>query len=103
MDKYTFSFYTKIPRTRLKRRPWWKIFGNDSLEVVETWERLVFSGISKGVADELTQIVGPGYSDKNKAFGLLFGERLITSPQLEIDGPSSSYIPTASLIGGHNG
>lgn len=50
---YTFSFYTKRPIPQIKRRPWWRVFGRDSIEYVDKWQRQCFSGLQKDEADIL--------------------------------------------------
>ena len=36
---YLLSWYQKTTSQKLQRRPWWNIFGRDSLVTVEQWTR----------------------------------------------------------------
>jgi len=39
-NEYLFSCYMTVNRLRLKRRPWWNLFGRDTLEPYTATERI---------------------------------------------------------------
>lgn len=53
MKTYTFSYLKKTPHTYLVRRPWWNLWGRDSLETEYRWTRHSHNGLSKAEADIL--------------------------------------------------
>lgn len=52
---YTFSYFTKITQPVIKRRPWWNIFGQDTIELVPRNERKVYVGLSQEEATLLSR------------------------------------------------
>jgi hypothetical protein len=64
MTTYTLSFNVKLRCAKLKRRPWWDIFGADRLEMVDCWESRVFAGLTKAQADLFTEASRSGWTSE---------------------------------------
>lgn len=91
MTMYTFSYYTKRPVPHIKRRPWWNLFGTDSIEYKEQWERVEISRLTEDEGRLLLE-ASSNYWDVPLGTLLLRILGLVYQAQLEVDGPSKSYV-----------
>ena len=57
--KYTLSWYTKEPVVYLKRRPWWSLFGRDTLEYRVMEQRHAILGVPE---DEAALLMGTQFN-----------------------------------------
>ena len=93
MTTYTFSYYSPTKTPVLKRRPWWNLFGRDTIVTEETLGRRVIADIPQ---DEADLILAASENYWNTAFGRIFVRMLgkVSMVQLESDPQATSYIPT---------
>lgn len=56
---YVFSYSRIVQVPRIKRRPWWSLFGRDTIEFVDQWERRVISDVPQ---DEANLIMGARFT-----------------------------------------
>jgi hypothetical protein len=90
---YTFSWFTRRKTPVLKRRPWWNVFGRDTIELREQWERISIYNIPDREA-RLLKDASAGHWDSPLGTLLV---RMMSNPhsiQLEQYGASSAYMPT---------
>lgn len=100
MSHYTFSWFTKRKAPVLKRRPWWNVFGRDTIELREQWERIEICNIPEREA-MLLKDASAGHWDSPLGTLLV---RMMSNPlsiQLEQYGASSAYMPTGGPILDH--
>lgn len=83
-----FSYYTKVRVPKLVRRPWWVIFGRDTIEMVDTTQRnvTVLSNVSE--VEAVALLNGRNQQILQQIIGG-------THWQLEVGGPATNYIPTS--------
>jgi hypothetical protein len=81
---YTVSWLAQTTRAVIQRRPWWNLFGKDSLLLVPMWKRHVFTTDKKPDFETLRLVVSTLKS--------------ATHLQVEEGPPAASYIATTGLI-----
>lgn len=94
MSDYTFSYFIKTKAPRLTRRSWWNVFGRDSIEMVDSWERKVFTGLTKAEADIIISASSGAF---NSALSQLLLRLMGGKPidiQLEQGASANEYIKT---------
>jgi len=92
---YIFSFYRKETRVRLKKRAWWNLFGSDSLEPYEAWQRYMID-INEFEADLLQQYDRSGELPTSIYMKLISIGKPIDYVQLEVDHGMTDLLPTSS-------
>ncbi len=92
---YTFSYCVKVSTPYLKRRPWWNLWGRDSIETKETWQRMVVNDLSKAEADILISASSGHFSDPYGALLLRVMGKNPNMIQLEHGATSSQCVATS--------
>jgi hypothetical protein len=59
MTTHIFSFIVKKPCAVLKRRPWWNLFGRDSISYEDRWQSVVLGGLSEEQKNLLVDSLSP--------------------------------------------
>lgn len=93
MTTYTFSYHKKHQVPVLKRRPWWNLFGKDSIVMEDAWTRHNFHGIPQ---DEADLIINASRGRWKTAGGRLLVRLIgpISQVQLEQSPDYSPYVNT---------
>lgn len=100
MTTYTFSYHKKHQVPVLKRRPWWNLFGKDSIVMEDAWTRYNFHGLTKPEADLIIK-ASENYWNTPLATLLLRIIGPITQVQVEQEPTCNPYVSTtAGLVDG---
>lgn len=91
MTTYKFSYHIKRLVPHIKRRPWWNLFGKDSIEYKEQWVRTAVSGLTKEEG-ELLIVASCNYWKEPLGVLLLRLIGVMHNVQLEVDKPTNPYI-----------
>jgi hypothetical protein len=95
--KYTFSYYTSHKVPALKRRPWWNLWGKDSIVMEDAWTRHNFHGIPQDEADLIINASrGRWKTPGGRLIVRLIGP--ISQVQLEQEPFVSPYVITTDCI-----
>ena len=92
---YLFSCFIKRPQARLVRRPWWNLWGRDSITYVEVWERIHIRDLS---GDETSVLLEAGEEAWGSPWARLFIKALGNNPQhfqVETVGDPTQYVATS--------
>lgn len=91
---YTFSCYVKRDVPVLKRRPWWNLFGRDTLTTARQWVRMCLTDITE---DEKDLILGGWDAPAVRLLRRAVGS-VVANVQLEEDvRDASPYVTTGTL------
>lgn len=94
--KYIFSYYKQIKIPKIKRRPWWNLFGKDTIIYANDW-KWIHHIIDKSTADIITTD-SKTFLTKD-LYKIMFDDEVVCRFQLEITNSiPNAYTPTSNSI-----